>query len=128
MSPLRAILPEECVQDDPKKRREFDSALLFLIHPSQLIDGETRSHVLRNVVTNLQEEYGIRGYIGDSYWAPDYKEKLPPEQRTTDFSESIAARDRLLPAKNLEAQWCIFESVISSILGIQFLSTHEKAR
>ncbi len=35
---LTQILPAECVQPDPAKRRRYDAALLFLIYPLQVVD------------------------------------------------------------------------------------------
>ena len=124
---LHKILPEECVQADPKKRRQVDASLLFLIFPLTLVEGDIASQILHNVIANLQGDYGIRRYLGDSYWAPDYKEKLPPQERTRDFSENISFRDTLLPARMLEAQWCIFDPIVSCIFGMQFLSSGKRS-
>jgi hypothetical protein len=126
MSALEKILPEECIQSDPQKKRRVDSALLFLIYPLHLVKEEIASQILQNVIDNLQGDYGVRRYLGDSYWAPDYKEKLPPDKRTIDFSDNMSSRDSLLPAKTLEAQWCIFDPILSCIFGNRFQTTHQK--
>jgi phosphorylase kinase alpha/beta subunit len=124
---MYGILPAECVQADPLKSRRYDAALLFLIYPVQVIEKEAMAdQILRDVTDNLQGDYGIRRYLGDSYWAPDYKKKLPPEGRTIDFSEDIGARDALLPKKGEEAQWCIFDPIISVIFGIKFQKTRKE--
>jgi len=61
---LGEILPSECAQDDPKKNRPVDSALLFLIYPMNILDDKMRDAVLNNITTRLQGDYGIRRYLG----------------------------------------------------------------
>ncbi len=119
---LNKILPSECVQSDPGKERKYDSALLFLIEPLQMTDGAIADCILRDVSEHLQGEFGIRRYLGDSYWCADYKDKLDPEQRTNDFSEDQSARDQLL-TPGQEAQWCIFDPILSVIYGRRFAKT-----
>ena len=117
-SALREILPAECVQAGPNYRR-YDAALLFLIYPMQAVDAEMEDRILADVIENLQGQYGIRRYLGDSYWCADYKTALPPDERTADFSGDMASRDRLLKPGQ-EAQWCIFDPIISVIYGLKF--------
>ena len=124
---LDSILPAECVQADPAKRRPYDSALLFLIYPLQVVEGEMAEIILGRVRAHLQGEYGIRRYLGDSYWAPDYKRKLSPQQRTADYSDNLSRRDQLLPAVGQEAQWCIFDPIVSCIYAARFQGTHQEA-
>jgi len=120
---LREILPAECIQPDPLKQRRYDSALLFLIYPLEIVEGQTGDRILADVINHLQGDVGIRRYLGDSYWAPDYKEKLRPAERTADASDDLSSRNRLLPAVGQEAQWCIFDPNISSTFGLKFKST-----
>lgn len=124
---LESILPAECVQPDPAKNRPYDSALLFLIYPLQVVEGQMAEKILENTRLHLQGEYGIRRYCGDSYWAPDYKKKLKPSERTADFSDDMSARDRLLPESGEEAQWCLFDPIISCIHGSRFKVSHNDA-
>lgn len=121
-SALSDILPAECVQTDSKKARRYDSALLFLIYPLAIVDDTLADQIIEGIVNNLQGDYGIRRYIGDSYWSADYKIHFPPEKRTINFSENIAARDVFLK-EGEEAQWCIFDPMISSIFGERFQRT-----
>jgi phosphorylase kinase alpha/beta subunit len=117
---LDSILPAECVQPNPGQQRKYDAALLFLIYPLRVVDSPMAERVLENVREHLQGEYGIRRYEGDSYWAPDYKKKLAPGERTVDFSDNLASRDQLLPGAGKEAQWSLFDPIISCINGAQF--------
>jgi hypothetical protein len=121
---LKAILPSESLQESPAQRRYYDSALLFLIYPYDVIDPDMADRIVSNVTTHLMGDHGIRRYIGDSYWCADYKEKLAADQRTVDFSDNLADRDRLLEP-GLEAQWCLFDPIVSIHYGLRFQCSGE---
>jgi hypothetical protein len=116
---LDSILPCECRQEDPAKFRRFDAALLFLIFPVETVLPDQARTIADEVVANLAGPYGVRRYLGDSYWCADYKEKLAEDQRTADFSEDLSSRDALLEP-GTEAQWCIFDPILSVIHGRAF--------
>jgi phosphorylase kinase alpha/beta subunit len=120
-SALWEILPAECIQQEASKWRRFDAALLFLIYPLNVV-GERRLEdvILGDVKRELRGEHGIRRYLGDSYWCADYRELLSAEQRTADFSDSLGQRDQLLKP-GYEAQWCIFDPIVSCIWGQRYL-------
>jgi hypothetical protein len=120
---LEDKLPFECVQAEPEKNRRHDAALLFLVFPLRLVVGPMARRIVEDVTGTLQGDYGIRRYLGDSYWAPDYKKKLTLDQRTVDFSEDMAARNRLLDESGKEAQWCLFDPIVSCIHGLWFEQT-----
>ena len=124
---LTAILPSECVQADPTKQRRCDSALLFLIYPVRIVSDEQADQIVSDVVGQLQGPHGIRRYLGDSYWCANYKALLDPQNRTTDFSNDMAARDRLLQPGG-EAQWCIFDPILSVIQGERYQATGDPER
>lgn len=119
---LSEILPAECIQPDPILTRKYDGALLFLIFPLGLVQGEMAETIMEDVRTHLMGEAGICRYLGDSYWCADYKDMLSEDDRTSDFSEDQASRDKLLKPGQ-EAQWCIFDSILSVIYGQRFLQT-----
>ena len=120
------ILPSECMQSDPLKQREYDAALLFLVEPLQIVSGAIADRIVANVIDSLQGDFGIRRYLGDSYWCADYKTKLDPEHRTEDVSDDQSARDALL-SPGEEAQWCIFDPIISIIFGKRYLESNSNA-
>lgn len=120
---LNRILPCECIQ--PGKERECDGALLFLIYPLELVDGSMADTILRRTMEQLQGEKGIRRYLGDSFWFPNYK-SIPEKLRTADYSNDVSGRDAMLP-KGQEAQWCIFDSIVSTIYGRRYAATGQKA-
>ena len=125
---LREILPSESKNPKSQQRR-YDAALLFLIYPLQVIDVEEEmaDKILKDVMENLQGDYGISRYLKDSFWCRDYKD-IPEEIRTTISSE----REQWFQDNNRElqiaeeAQWCIFDPIISSIFGLKFQKTGQQ--
>ena len=115
---LNQILPSECIQDPPRRRR-FDAALLFLVYPLEIVEPEMADRILQDVRLNLQGEYGIRRYLGDSFWCANYRMNLSPQDRTRDFSSDLASRDRFFEP-GTEAQWCIFDPIVSVIMGRRY--------
>ena len=124
LSQLQAILPWECRQDHPTQHRRHDAALLFLIYPYCVVEGALADEIAGDVTSHLLGDHGIRRYLGDSYWCADYKDKLAADQRTADFSDNLAARDRLLEP-GLEAQWCLFDPILSIHYGLRHQRTGE---
>jgi len=122
---LEEILPCETIYPLSQYRR-YDSALLFLFYPLEILDrGTWARQILEDITTHLQGEHGIRRYLGDSYWFPNYKDEMVPEARTGDFSETIRVRDALARGGE-EAQWCLFDPIISVIHGQRFQDFWEK--
>ena len=121
LNALEEILPWES-----KPKRRYDSALLFLIYPLQVINDEKANEIVADVINNLQGEYGIRRYLRDSFWCRDY-EDIPENIRTSIFTE----REQWLKENGRglrdaeEAQWCIFDSIISVIFGMKFQKTRQ---
>ena len=116
---LKKIFPWESVQ--PGKERRYDAALLFLIYPLQVVTDEQSSEIVTDAVANLQGEYGISRYQDDSFWCRDYQD-IPENIRTSIATEREAwmkAHDRELK-RGEEAQWCIFDPIISVIYGLQY--------
>lgn len=66
-------------------------------------------------------------YLGDSYWAPDYEARLSEMDRTRDFSDDLSARDALLSKIGNEAQWCLFDPILSAYFGRRYLGSHSVA-
>jgi hypothetical protein len=122
---LEQILPCESISPKSSYRR-YDGALLFLIYPLNILNIRQAEQVLADVRTHLQGDYGIRRYLGDSYWSPDYKEKLPSESLTADSSDSMQARNAFAQLGG-EAQWCIFDSIISAYHGQGYLKLKGEA-
>lgn len=119
---LNRILPSECIQ--PGLERRYDSALLFLIYPLQVVDDAISDQIVSDVIDSLQGQYGIPRYLGDSFWCRDY-EDIPENIRTsisTEREQWLTDDGRALRPGE-EAQWCIFDPIISTIFGVKFQKT-----
>ena len=114
---LLGILPRECVQLSLRKNRRYDAALLFLVHPLNVVAAPLADLIIADVDRYLSGPHGIRRYLGDSYWAPDYDQRMPEQELTRDYSNDVAMRDTLLERIGDEAQWCIFDPVLSAYFG-----------
>lgn len=113
---LTRILPYECIEPDPALNRPYDAALLFLIEPVDLLRGPAADRILSHVRKYLQGQHGIRRYLMDSYWCPDYR------SRPGAVISNLARRNTLVKLGD-EAQWCIFDPVISTIYAKRYLAT-----
>jgi phosphorylase kinase alpha/beta subunit len=118
MERLNQILPAECIQAPPRARR-YDAALLFLAYPLEIVEPEMADRIIQDVREHLQGDYGIRRYLGDSFWCSNYRSKWSAQDRTRDFSSDLASRDRLFEP-GTEAQWCIFDPIISVVFGLRY--------
>jgi phosphorylase kinase alpha/beta subunit len=107
--------------------RGADAAVLFLIHPADVLRPEQEDQVLEQVSSNLEKEIGIIRYAGDSYYGQDYPDWFSQDQLTADFSERIAERNRNLKA-GFEARWCIFDPLLSVIYGKRFGANPSETR
>jgi hypothetical protein len=114
---LLAILPAECVQASPRQSRRYDAALLFLVHPLGVVHGALADRILEDVRDHLQGAVGIRRYLRDSYWAPDYERRVAADDRRRDDSRDSQTRDALLEGDGREAQWCVFDPMLSALYG-----------
>ncbi|MEM9137017.1 MAG: glycoside hydrolase family 15 protein [Cyanobacteria bacterium P01_F01_bin.42] len=121
---LTEILPYECRQPEAQQRRT-DSALLFLIYPLGVVDHTMADQIIGDVTEQLQGEIGIRRYLMDSFWAPDYKTNLTPDKRTMGIDQE-EKRDSLAQAGK-EAQWCIFDPILSTIFGHRYHISGDEA-
>lgn len=82
---------------------------------------EQENSVLQLIQRDLVRDIGILRYVGDSYYGQDYPDWFSEDQLTGDFSERIELRDAKL-RPGFEAQWCLFDSLLSLIYGKRFLS------
>ncbi|HUR32951.1 MAG TPA: glycoside hydrolase family 15 protein [Vicinamibacterales bacterium] len=116
---LAAMLPDECIQPSPLQNRRYDAALTFLAYPLGVLDGAAQTLVIEDVTRFLMGPIGIRRYLRDSYWAPDY-ERLSEADRTRDYSNDVWVRDAMIEDVGQEAQWCIFDPALSAYFGTRF--------
>jgi len=119
---LQAILPKECVQAG--KERVVDAAQLFLVYPLKLVDDEMARTIVKNVEEHLVGKVGIRRYNGDSYWCKDYKEVMADSRRRFFPDQELVLRDKH-NQPGQEAQWCIFDPILSVIYGLFYKETRD---
>jgi phosphorylase kinase alpha/beta subunit len=105
-------------------KRHADAAVLFLIHPAEVSSPEQQNEILEQVESHLVRDIGIIRYSGDSYYGQDYPDWFDEHQLASDFSERIEVRNAKLH-EGLEAQWCIFDPLLSVIYGKRFLASRE---
>jgi GH15 family glucan-1,4-alpha-glucosidase len=112
---------EQSLPCESPPQRCADGALLFLVYPVNVLNPEQEDLVLKIVKSDLVREIGTIRYVGDSYFGQDYSEWFSEKELTADFSNRIAERNKRL-RPGYEAQWCIFDPVISIIHGQRFLA------
>lgn len=118
---LREILPAESIK---LETRRYDAALLFLIYPLNVLDDVTGDCIIKDATNNLQGKYGISRYLNDSFWCRNYTD-LPENIRTSissDREQWLQEQGRGLK-QGEEAQWCIFDPIVSAIFGTKFQKT-----
>jgi phosphorylase kinase alpha/beta subunit len=121
---LKAILPWESRDSQLSHARQQDAALLFLIYPLEIVDDCQAEHIVHNVINHLQGEYGIKRYLGDSFYCTNYESNLRESDLTRDFGDDIGSRDSFFVAGG-EAQWCLFDPILSIYYGLSFRRTHD---
>jgi hypothetical protein len=118
----RRVLEVQLPFESPPERRT-DAALLFLIYPLGVVtDARTKGLIVSLLRARLMGEAGIRRYLGDSYFCQDYDQWYPPEKRSTDFAQRLAVRDEFLQP-GCEAQWCLFDPLLSVVYGEEYQQT-----
>jgi len=119
---LNELLPFE--SKTPGRERKQDASLLFLVEPQQIVSDEIAARIIQQTIQKLVGEYGVRRYVSDSYWGPDYREHFLLGNRTADFSNpgAMAERDGFLKP-GYEAQWTLFDPLISAYYSHQYQKT-----
>jgi GH15 family glucan-1,4-alpha-glucosidase len=118
---LLGILPDECSLGNAEELRKYDSALLFLVYPLGIVTGPLADLIVDRTEKNLRASMGIKRYPGDSFYCTDY-ERLTAERNdkeTRNYSQDMASRDAIFTPGG-EAQWCIFDSIISIHYGRRY--------
>jgi phosphorylase kinase alpha/beta subunit len=123
---LHAILPAECAQPNPAKSRPHDAALLFLVYPLQVVGRALATRIVDDVVHHLQGDHGIKRYLRDSFYCTDYEHNLNDQNLTADYSDDLTGRDAFF-VEGGEAQWCLFDPVVSIYYGREYQRTAEEA-
>jgi GH15 family glucan-1,4-alpha-glucosidase len=105
--------------------RLIDGAVLFLVHPLGVVNSRSiEDSIMHLVQARLQGPKGIKRYLGDSYFCQDYDKWFPPEEQAADFSNAFQFRDALLQP-GCEAQWSLFDPVLSIIYGNRYTESRK---
>lgn len=107
---LDQLLPNE--SRTPGRERDADGAVLFLVSPLEVVRSDAAERIVDLIRRDLEGEIGVRRYVGDSYWAPDYREHFQMGDRTADFTDRMEERDAFLKP-GLEAQWSLFDPMLA---------------
>lgn len=107
---LSELLPNE--SRTPGEERDADGAVLFLVQPLQVVGGKTAEQIVQLVRRDLQGDIGVKRYVGDSYWAPDYRDHFQMGDRAADFTNRMDERAAFL-RPGLEAQWSLFDPMLA---------------
>jgi len=123
---LDASLPWETRDARASGRdRQADASLLFLVYPLRVVSGDQADAILQLVAEQLVGPFGVRRYQGDSYWCAGYAQMFDEQTRTSGFFDNVDARDAQLRPGS-EAQWCLFDPLLSSIYGWRYVASRDE--
>ena len=110
---LAEVLPNESING--AHARSEDAAQLFLLEPLRIVDvdSDVGQSILHRIEQKLVGPHGVRRYVGDSYWAPDFRawQAGRPPMTGDDYRRE---RDRLA-VTGQEAQWGLFDPILCVI-------------
>jgi hypothetical protein len=117
---LLAILPGEIIT--PKDlTRDSDAACVFLCYPLDVVSDEVGLQIMERL-KKVMGHIGMCRYRKDSYWCKDYKDKIGDDPTKHFTDEELKERDRLLEDGE-EAQWCLFDPMVSAYHGKLYQKT-----
>lgn len=116
----------EALESFRMRPRPHDAALLFLVEPLEAVDTETAHSMVEDIEEHLVRKHGVVRYPGDTYWSPYFDELVTVNTRTQAATGRTEARN--LKAAGIaitrsEAQWTLFDPLLSSYYGKRFQQT-----
>jgi len=111
---LASILPNEIITP-VELTRDADAACIFLCYPLDVVSEETALKIMERM-KKVTGHIAICRYRNDSYWCKDYKDRIGDDPTKHFTDEELKERDALLEPGE-EAQWCIFDPIISAYYG-----------
>jgi hypothetical protein len=109
--------------------RRFDAALLFLVEPLHVVEGERAEKIVQDIETRLVRETGVIRYPGDTYWEPRFPSIMAVDERTSKADGRTEWRNRTASGvefSGTEAQWTLFDPLLSVYWGKKYLTTKDK--
>jgi len=119
-SSLKEILPNEVIRP-AENAKDADSALIFLCYPLDVVDDAMGASIMERLA-KCMGQVAMARYRKDSYWCKDYKEKIGDDPTKHFTDEELKARDALL-VPGEEAQWCLFDPMVSAYYGKLYQKT-----
>lgn len=117
---LGSILPNEVVFP-AENAKDADSALIFLCYPLGVVSDDVGLQILDRL-KQCMGHIGMARYCGDSYWCKDYKDIIGEDPTKHFTDEELKERDALLQ-RGEEAQWCLFDPMVSAYYGTLYQKT-----
>jgi len=121
---LAAALPNEIITP-ASLARDADSACVFLCYPLDVVDRAMGLRIIERL-RKCMGHIGVCRYRSDSYWCKDYKDRVGDDPTKHFTDDELKARDALL-RDGEEAQWCIFDPMLSAYHGTLYRATGEAA-
>jgi Glycosyl hydrolases family 15 len=119
-------LTRHMLQDFEVDIHEYDAALLFLVEPTELLEGAQAREVVESVTQNLLRPHGMARYHGDTYWGPRFPSILSREERTTSAegrTENRNSKAAGIAYSGTEAQWTLFDPLLAAYWGKQYMES-----
>jgi len=117
---LDLVLPNETITPS-EHHRDADSALIFLCYPLGVVPDSMGLQILERL-KKVMGHIAMCRYRKDSYWCKDYKDKVGDDPTKHFTDEELKERDALLKPGE-EAQWCLFDPMVSAYYGKLYQST-----
>lgn len=122
---LDQILPFETQTPEDQQRR-YDAALLFLVEPLNVVSAEQARLIIEDISEHLIRDNGIIRYQKDTYWGPNFRTQYKLGERATYAPGRLEERNTLadkVGQRKQEAQWTLFDPLLSVYWGKRFLET-----
>mmetsp|Transcript_43521 Transcript_43521/g.78171 ORF Transcript_43521/g.78171 Transcript_43521/m.78171 type:complete len:455 (-) Transcript_43521:98-1462(-) len=119
---LLSTVPNEIIFPN-ELYRDADSACVFLCYPLEVVDDYTGLKIM-DQLKKVMGHIGMCRYRKDSYWCKDYKDKVGDDPTKHFTDEELKERDRLLKDGE-EAQWCLFDPMVSAYHGKLYQKTKD---
>lgn len=120
---LLKILPGE-ITFPAELARDADAATVFLAYPLEVVDDQLGLQIMDRL-KKVMGHIGMCRYRKDSYWCKDYKDKVGEDPTKHFTDEELKERDRLLQDGE-EAQWCLFDPMVSCFYGRMYQKTQDQ--
>lgn len=107
--------------------RPHDAALLFLVEPLEAVDPQMAHDMVEDIEEHLVRKRGVVRYPGDTYWSPYFDQLMAVGARTQAADGRTETRNLKaagIAITHSEAQWTLFDPLLSSYYGKRFLLTN----